>query len=95
MTTTSIAHQKSSASGTASRVGSSDWFGFRFFCHPDGPDGLPAKWCWIIAARKGWSIQWHKHTKACRYGLYTNLRTHGGLVAALNLPLLGDFSLWR
>lgn len=83
------------ASGTVPAVVTTDWFGFRFFCHPNGPDGLPAKWCWIIAARKGWALQWHKHTKACRYGLYTNLRTHGGLVVALNLPLLGDFSLWR
>ena len=55
----------------------------------------PLEQGWIIAARKGWALQWRKHTKACRYGLYTNLRTHGGLVVALNLPLLGDFSLWR
>ena len=81
---------------TPQRVGAvAPWFGFRFFCHPSGPDGLPAKWCWTIIGRKKWALQWHKHTPVCRYGLYTNLRVHGGLVAALNLPLLGDFSLWR
>lgn len=43
--------------------------------------------------RSGWSLQWHPHTKACRYGWYYN-PNRTGLTVSLNLPILGDFSLW-
>lgn len=49
----------------------------------------------LIATRK-WSLSWHPHTKACRYGWYHNKTLlGGGLWMALNLPILGDFALWK
>ena len=49
----------------------------------------------IIATRK-WSLSWHPHTKECRYGWYHNKTLlGGGLWMALNLPILGDFALWK
>lgn len=42
-----------------------------------------------------WKLSWHRHAQGCRYGLYTNLKVRYGLFACLNIPMLGDFSIWR
>lgn len=49
-----------------------------------------------IVTTKRWSVSWHPHTAACRYGYYSNWRCmkSGGLAVQLNIPLIGDFSLW-
>jgi hypothetical protein len=44
---------------------------------------------------KRYRIQRIPHVSVCRYGLYTNLKVHSGLVIGLNLPIIGDLSLWR
>lgn len=62
-------------------------------------DGKAIPWMWQLVGWVGlensWSLHWHPHAKSCRYGLYLNLRAPCGLVACLNLPLLGDWSVWR
>lgn len=50
---------------------------------------------WRLASTKRWSLDWHPHTKECRYGWYHNSSGNGGLWMQLNIPLLGDFGLWR
>ena len=68
------------------------------FKHPDGPDGkVLSTWNVVgwVGRKSSWTLSWHKHVKSCRYGLYTNLRCRGGLVACLNLPILGDWAVWR
>lgn len=41
-----------------------------------------------------WHVAWHPHNPTCRYGTYLNRGGTIGLKACLNLPILGDFSLW-
>jgi hypothetical protein len=49
----------------------------------------------VIARKKGWSLSWHARSKSCKVGVYRNATGNDGLQACLNLPLFGDFSLWR
>lgn len=45
---------------------------------------------------KSWSLSWKPHVKECRYGWYHNRTLNsGGLWMALNIPILGDFALWK
>ena len=67
----------------------------KFFRRRNGPDGVPCKTGIVIVCWRGWSLDWKPRCKYTRLGLYTNLRVRGGLVAALNLPVFGDISLWR
>ena len=49
-----------------------------------------------LISTKRWSLSWHPHTSACKYGWYHNRTlTGGGLWMAMNLPILGDFALWQ
>jgi len=68
----------------------------KLFTHPHH-DGEPVKWDWVIFCcrfgKQYLALHWHRHTPACQYGFYQNLRAPGGLILALNIPLLGDFSL--
>ena len=58
-------------------------------------DGRTYFWHRVLVATSKWSLEWHPHVRVCRYGWYSNWRVAGGLQAQLNLPLLGDFGLWR
>lgn len=60
---------------------------------------VPGVWNLITLKRKNgtgyWCLSWSRHVKACRYGLYTNFSKNSGLKACVNLPLLGDFAIWK
>lgn len=60
-------------------------------------DGKTYPLCLNLIACKSWSISWHPHVRVCRYGWYRNgnPKLSGGLWMNLNLPILGDFSLWK
>jgi hypothetical protein len=62
----------------------------KFFTHPTH-DGQPVNYAWIIAAAFGWQLQWSRRCKSTKIGWYFGSR---GLRFALNLPVVGDFSLW-
>ena len=66
------------------------------FTHPHH-DGEPVRWLWDLIGwqgrRRSWVLSWHHHSPKCRYGWYSNFTNWLGLVAALNIPLIGDFSL--
>lgn len=49
---------------------------------------------WILIMTSNWSLCWHKHAKSCRYGVYVNWSGRCGLKACLNIPFIGDFSIW-
>lgn len=58
-------------------------------------DGRKYWLSWTLISTKWWSLDWHPHTKGCKYGWYHNKTLSGGLWMNLNLPLFGDFSLWK
>jgi hypothetical protein len=67
-----------------------------FFKRMRGPDGEPVKMFDLIRIAnkvRGWSLSWHPRNPSCKVGFYNN-RSRCGLVGCLNLPVIGDFSLW-
>lgn len=67
----------------------------KFLVRSTYADGKTYFWNRELIVTRKWSLSWHPHVSACRYGWYSNPQVrYGGLRAALNLPLLGDFALW-
>lgn len=59
-------------------------------------NGITHPWHVCLIATRKWCLDYHPHTRACKYGLYWNKQLQdGGLYLALNIPFLGDFALWR
>lgn len=79
-------------------IRSTDWLGWfqGWFLWPRRVtyDGKPVNWMWNLFGCRRWVVSWHPHNKTCRYGFYHNKGGTIGLKAALNVPLLGDFSVW-
>lgn len=45
--------------------------------------------------RSWWALSWGKREPKCKVGVYTNWRANCGLKACMNIPVIGDFSLWK
>lgn len=48
----------------------------------------------VMGERRSWLVSRSRHNKSCRYGVYFNRTCRTGLKACINLPVIGDFSLW-